>query len=103
MITWEDVRRSRMNWKLQRETQYRASEKPLDRELPPKRLEPHPRLEQMEMESIVAPIDDNKAFIRHREALARRWLSYYQKAKGLKNSMNLARQYGIITRMRGGR
>lgn len=45
--------------------------------------------------------ENDDAFIRHREAVANRWLSYYKKAKGLKNSMNLARQYRMIIKMRG--
>lgn len=47
--------------------------------------------------------ENDDAFIRHREAVANRWLSYYKKAKGLENSMNLARQYRMITKMRGDR
>lgn len=47
--------------------------------------------------------ENDDAFIRHREAVANRWLSYYKKAKGLEKSIELARQYKMITRMRGSR
>ena len=47
--------------------------------------------------------ENDDAFIRHREAIANRWLSYYKKAKGLEKSIELARQYKMITRMRGSR
>ena len=100
MITWEDVRRSRMNWKLQRETQYRASEKPLERELPPHRAEPHPRLEQGELEGIVAPIDDYEAFLRHKREMANRWFGYYKACKDKKKKSFIIDQYNKIALMK---
>lgn len=86
-----------MNWKLQRETQYRASEKPLDRELPPHRAEPHPRFVQDEMESIVAQIDEREAEIRRKQALAKRWFGYYKKCKSKRNT--IIDQYNRIALM----
>ena len=80
MITWEDVRMAQMNWKLQRETQYRASEKPLDRELPPQRLQPHPRFVQEDLPYFQQQ-DDREAFLRHKQAMAQRAFAWYRLSK----------------------
>ena len=66
-----------MNWKLQRETQYRASEKPFDRELPPQRLQPHPRFVQDDLPYFQQQ-DDHEAFERHKQAMARRAFAWYR-------------------------
>lgn len=93
---WKEFRMR--NWKEERGTQYR--EKPLERELPPKRLQPHPRLEQGELEGIVAPIDDREAFIRHKEAMARRAFAWYRLSKK-KDKSKLIDIYNRIATMRG--
>lgn len=94
---WKEFR-GMINWKLQRETQYRASEKPLDRELPPKRLQPHPRFVQNDLPYFQQQ-DDREAFIRHKEAMAKRWFGYYRKCKGDRNT--IIDQYNKIALMKG--
>ena len=80
MITWEDVRMAQMNWKIQRETQYKSSEKPLDRELPPQRLQPHPRFVQEDLPYFQQQ-DDYEAFLRHKQAMAKRAFAWYRLSK----------------------
>lgn len=92
---WKEFR-GMTNWKEERGTQYR--EKPLERELPPKGLEPHPRFVQDEMESIVAQIDEREAEIRRKQALAQRWFGYYKKCKGKRTS--IIDQYNKIAMMK---
>ena len=96
MITWEDVRMAQMNWKIQRQTQYRASEKPLDRELPPKRLQPHPRFVQDDLPYFQQQ-DEKEAFLRHKQSMAKRWFGYYRKCKGNRNA--IIDQYNRIALM----
>ena len=104
MITWDEVRKSqetaRMNWKLQRNTQYRASEQPLEREKPLARELPPPRLVQGELEGVVGEIDDREAFIRHKQALALRWFQYYKQNKDPKKKWDLVRQYNMVAAQR---
>lgn len=67
-------------------------EMPLDRELPPERLV------QGEFESIVDPIDDKEAKIRHLQAVRDRWFGYYKKCKGDKRT--IIDQYNKIAMMK---
>lgn len=84
------------NWKSVRDVQYKDREVPLARELP---LERHlPKLEQGELEGIVAPIDEHEAFVRHRQALAQRWFGYYKKCKSKR--MTIIDQYNKIATMK---
>ena len=84
------------NWKKERGTQYR--EKPLDRELPPQRLQPHPRFVQDDLPYFQQQ-DDYEAFLRHKQAMAKRWFGYYRKCKGDRNA--IIDQYNRIATMRG--
>lgn len=92
---WKEFR-GMTNWKEERGTQYR--EKPLERELPPQRLQPHPRFVQEEMESIVAQIDEREAEIRRKQALAQRWFGYYKKCKSKRSA--IIDQYNKIATMK---
>lgn len=85
-------------WKEFRMTQYKERELPSVRELPSERELPPPRMEQTEFESIVNPIDDREAFIRHKKAIAQRWFGYYKKCKGNRNT--IIDQYNKIATMR---
>lgn len=91
---WKEFRMR--NWKEERETQYRASEKPLDRELPPKRLEPHPRFVQDDLPYFQQQ-DDREAFIRHKEAMARRAFAWYRLSKKKDKSKLIDIYNGIAT------
>lgn len=84
-------------WKKFRMTQYKERELPQDRELPIERELPPKRLKQMEFSEIVDPIDDREAFIRHKQAMARRWFGYYRKCKGDRNA--IIDQYNKIATM----
>lgn len=91
---WKEFRMR--NWKEERGKQYR--ELPLDREMPLDR-ELHPeRLVQGEFESIVDPIDDKEAKIRHLQAVRDRWFGYYKKYKGDRN--RIIDQYNKIATMK---
>ena len=65
---------------------------PLERELPP------PRMEQMEFESIVNPIDDREAEQRHRQAMAHRWFGYYKKCTDQSKKSKLIDQYNSLAK-----
>lgn len=58
-----------------------------------------PKQEQMEFPEIVDPIDDREAFIRHKQAMAKRWFGYYRKCKGDRNA--IIDQYNKIALMKG--
>lgn len=58
-----------------------------------------PKQEQMEFSEIVDPIDDREAFIRHKQAMAKRWFGYYRKCKGDRNA--IIDQYNKIALMKG--
>lgn len=90
---WKEFR-GMTNWKEERGTQYR--EKPLDRELPPKRLQPHPRFVQDDLPYFQQQ-DDREAFLRHKQAMAKRWFGYYRKCKGDRNA--IIDQYNRIALM----
>ena len=90
---WKEFR-GMTNWKEERGTQYR--EKPLDRELPPKRLQPHPRFVQDDLPYFQQQ-DDHEAFLRHKQAMAKRWFGYYRKCKGDRNA--IIDQYNRIALM----
>lgn len=85
-------------WKEFRMTQYKERELPSIRELPNERELPPARMEQMEFESITGPIDDREAFIRRKQALAKRWFGYYKKCKGDRN--RIIEQYNKIATMK---
>ena len=91
---WNEFRMR--NWKEERGTQYR--EKPLERELPPKRLEPHPRFVQDDLPYFQQQ-DDREAFIRHKEAMARRAFAWYRLSKK-KNKSKLIDIYNGIATMK---
>lgn len=91
---WKEFRN--MNWKETRGTQHR--ELPLEREMPLDRELPPPRLIQGEFESIVEPIDDKEAKIRHLKAVRDRWFGYYKKCKGDKSK--IIDQFNKIALMR---
>ena len=95
---WEEFKHMYTNWKEERMTQYKERELPNARELPLKRELPPARMEQQEFESITGPIDDREAFIRHKEAMAKRWFGYYKKYKGNRNA--IIDQYNKIALMR---
>ena len=97
MITREDVRMAQMNWKQQRQTQYRASEKPLDRELPPQRLQPHPRFVQDDLPYFQQQ-DDREAEERHRVSMAQRWFGYYRKCTDQQKKFKLIDQYNSLAK-----
>jgi len=65
---------------------------PLERELPPHRME------QMEFESIVNPIDDREAEQRHRQAMAKRWFGYYKKCTDQSKKNKLIDQYNSLAK-----
>lgn len=92
---WKEFRMR--NWKEERGTQYR--EKPLDRELPPKRLQPHPRFVQDDLPYFQQQ-DDREAFERRKMALAQRWFGYYKKCNTQKK-LRLVDQFNRIATMRG--
>lgn len=96
---WREFKEMHTSWKDERTTQYRERELPTIRELPLERELPPPRMEQAEFESIVNPIDDREAFIRRKQALARRWFGYYKKCKGNRNA--IIDQYNKIATMKG--
>ena len=96
---WMEFRGMHTSWKDERETQYKERELPSIRELPLERELPPPRMEQAEFESIVNPIDDREAFIRRKQALAKRWFGYYKKYKGNRNA--IIDQYNKIAMMKG--
>ena len=103
MILWSEILKSqemaRMNnWKSVRDVQYKDREVPLARELPLERHLPPRRLEQGELDGIVAPIDEHEAFVRHRQALAQRWFGYYKKCKSKR--MTIIDQYNRIATMK---
>lgn len=58
------------------------------------------KVEQPEFEEIVAPIDDKEAFIRHKEAMARRWFGYYRKCKDPQKKLKLIDQYNFVATMK---
>ena len=70
--------RGMTNWKEERGTQYR--EKPLERELPLKRLQPHPRFVQDDLPYFQQQ-DDKEAFERHKQAMAQRAFAWYRLGK----------------------
>lgn len=86
-------------WKEFRMTQYKERELPSIRELPNERELPPRRMEQMGFESIVNPIDDREAFIRRKQALAKRWFGYYRKCKDQRKKFNLIEQYNYLATM----
>lgn len=92
---WKEFR-GMTNWKEERGTQYR--EKPLDRELPPKRLQPHPRFVQEDLPYFQKQ-DDKEAFERRKMALANRWFGYYKKCKTQKK-LRLVDQFNKIATMK---
>lgn len=89
--------RGMTNWKEQRGTQYR--EKPLDREMPLKRLQPHPRFVQDDLPYFQQQ-DDKEAFERRKMALAQRWFGYYKKCNTQKK-LRLVDQFNRIATMKG--
>lgn len=89
--------RGMTNWKEQRGTQYR--EKPLDREMPLKRLQPHPRFIQDDLPYFQEQ-DDKEAFERRKRALAQRWFGYYKKCNTQKK-LRLIDQFNRIATMKG--
>ena len=95
---WRKFKEMHTSWKDERETQYKERELPSIRELPLERELPPPRMEQAEFESIVNPIDDREAFIRRKQALAKRWFGYYKKYKGNRNA--IIEQYNKIATMK---
>ena len=70
--------RGMTSWKEERGTQYR--EKPLEREVPPKRLQPHPRFVQDDLPYFQQQ-DDKEAFERHKQAMAKRAFAWYRLSK----------------------
>ena len=95
---WKEFKEMNTSWKEERMTQYKERELPSVRELPQERELPPPRMEQAEIESIVNPIDEREAFIRHKQAMARRWFGYYKKCKGDRNA--IIDQYNKIAMMK---
>ena len=72
-------------------------ELPLDRELPPKRME-QPLLDgflQAEAEAREASID-RETMIRYRQSLAARWFNYYKRTQNQKRKQEILRQYNRI-------
>lgn len=96
---WSEFKEMYTSWKDERMTQYKERELPSVRELPLKRELPPERLMQGEFESITGPIDDREAFIRRKQALAKRWFGYYKKCKGDRN--RIIDQYNKIALMKG--
>lgn len=92
---WKEFRMR--NWKEERGTQYR--EKPLERELPPKRLQPHPRFVQDDLPYFQQQ-DEKEAFERHKQAMARRAFAWYRISKK-KDKSKLIDIYNGIATMRG--
>ena len=92
---WKEFR-GMTNWKEERGTQYR--EKPLERELPPKRLQPHPRFVQDDLPYFQQQ-DDREAFERRKQALAQRWFGYYKKCNTQKK-LRLVDQFNRIATMK---
>lgn len=92
---WKEFR-GMTNWKEERGTQYR--EKPLERELPPKRLQPHPRFVQDDLPYFQQQ-DDREAFERRKLALANRWFGYYKKCNTQKK-LRLVDQFNKIATMK---
>lgn len=88
--------RGMANWKEERGTQYR--EKPLDGELQPQRLEPHPRFVQDDLPYFQQQ-DDREAFLRHKQAMARRAFAWYRLSKK-KNKSKLIDIYNGIATMK---
>lgn len=89
--------RGMTSWKEERGKQYR--EKPLEREVPPKRLQPHPRFIQDDLPYFQQQ-DDKEAFERRKMALAQRWFGYYKKCNTQKK-MRLVDQFNRIATMKG--
>ena len=92
---WKEFR-GMTSWKEERGTQYRA--KPLDRELPPKRLQPHPRFVQDDLPYFQQQ-DDREAFERRKLALSNRWFGYYKKCE-TQHRLRLAEQFNKIATMK---
>ena len=90
---WKEFRMR--NWKEERGKQWR--ELPKERELPLEREMPPKRLVQGEFESITGPIDDKEAFIRHKEAMARRAFAWYRLSKKKDKSKLIDIYNGIAT------
>lgn len=59
-----------------------------------------PQQIQLEFEEIVGPIDDREAFIRRKEALAKRWFGYYRKCKDQQKKFKLIDQYNKVALMK---
>ena len=94
---WKEFRGMNTSWKEERMTQYKERELPSIRELPLERELPPPRMEQAEFESITNPIDDREAFIRHKEAMARRAFAWYRLSKKKDKSKLIDIYNGIAT------
>jgi len=58
------------------------------------------KAEQAEFESITNPIDDREAFIRHKQAMARRWFEYYKRCQDQKKKFRLIDQYNALAQTR---
>ena len=58
-------------------------------------------VEQPEFEEITGPIDDKEAFVRHKEAMAKRWFGYYRKCQDKKKKFKLIYQYNAVATMKG--
>jgi len=58
------------------------------------------KAEQTEFESITNPIDDREAFIRHKQAMARRWFEYYKRCQDQKKKFRLIDQYNALAQTR---
>lgn len=61
--------------------------------------ESKPIQEQLEFSAIVDPIDDREAFIRRKQALAKRWFGYYRKCKDPQKKLKLIDQYNLVATM----
>ena len=59
------------------------------------------KAEQAEFENITNPIDDREAFIRRKQALAKRWFGYYKKCKDQQKKVKLIDQYNYLAQQRG--
>ena len=105
MLYWSEIQRGiedirNENWKTVRDTQYKDRELPQARELTNERELPPKRLEQMEFQEVVEPIDDREAFIRHKQAMAKLWFEYYKKCHNQQKKMALIDQYNYLARQR---
>ena len=45
--------------------------------------------------------DDKEAFIRHKQAMAKRWFGYYRKCKDSQKKFKLIDQYNYLAQQRG--